>query len=121
MAVWIAHQHRDERIRAPCIHHGSRPETQCCDAGERPDTLQDGDEGARVEILAETGYGEEEEDVADAVGDYEEVCCELVVLAVAFLDLGMRERGVYSVKPDTLENQSNVGVHRDHGYVNGQT
>lgn len=88
MAIRIAHQHRDQRIRAPCIQHGPGPETQRCDAGERPDTLQNGDEGARVEILAETGYGEEEEDVAHAVGDYEEVCCELVVLAVV-LDLEM--------------------------------
>ena len=92
MAVRIAHQHRDERVRAPCIHHGPGPEAQCGDAGERPDTLQDGDEGARVEILAETGYGEEEEDVADAVGDDEEVCCELVVFSDS-LDRGSEERG----------------------------
>ena len=87
MTVRITHQHRDERIRAPCIHHSPRPEAQCCDAGERPDTLQDGDEGARVEILAEMGYGEEEEDVADAVGDYKEVCCELVGLAGVHLEM----------------------------------
>ena len=107
MAVWIAHQYRDERIRAPCIHHGSGPKAQCCDAGERPYILQDGDEGAGVEILAETGYGEEEDDVADAVGDYEEVCCELCgwVLAVA---LNKKQGEAYSVKPDTLKNQSNI-------------
>ena len=101
MAVWVAHQHRDERIRAPCIHHSPRPEAQCCDAGERPDTLQDGDEGARVEILAEMGYGEEEEDVADAVGDYEEVCCELVVFSGCFWIWGSG-KGVYTVSNPIL-------------------
>lgn len=55
MAIRITHERRDESICTPRVGHGSRPETQGCDAGKGPDGLDHGDESALVEDLAEVG------------------------------------------------------------------
>lgn len=55
MTIWIAHERRDKRIRAPRVGHGSRPEPQGCDTGKGPDGLDHGDESTLVKDLAEMG------------------------------------------------------------------
>ena len=78
MAVRIRKQYCDNGKCPPCVLHGPRPEAQSYDTWQCPNTLEHGGQGALVEPDAESGKGQQENDVAYVVGDCEEVCYELV-------------------------------------------
>lgn len=80
MTIRIAHESRNKSIRAPCVGHGPRPEPQGCDTGKGPDRLDHRDKSAFVKNFADVGKKQEENNMADAVGDNEEVRGELCMV-----------------------------------------
>lgn len=75
--VGVAQHDGHEGIGAPSVHVGPGPPPQSDDAGQRPDVLDHGDEGAFADVLRDPGDAEEGDDAGNLGRDGKEIGVKL--------------------------------------------